>query len=238
MAHLKKMAVTAYRPKRARRSSLFASPAKRMMSGKAQASSAAKASTALVKVNRLNRLLGRMIEKKALTTNLNQTIGSTSTTPTLIEVSGMVEGVGSAARIGLKISPTRLYIDATFGFSTDSYNIVRATLFRWDEETDPTADDILTATNYTNYTQTPINYLEKGKSFTILMDWKGVIVPSTTSQVLFLRRAFSLSGTTQFNGGGATDGVKGRYWLMTSSDSTTVDHPTVSGSVRFQYTDL
>lgn len=195
----------------------------------------------LNRVAGMERDLARSIETKNFTIPFTGSVSGAS--PAIIDLSAVPQGTTSGQRVGRMITLRNMNaswrIASSPGGSVEG--IMRMILFRWDDDTPPTLDDVITPATgayaaLVNPLDRPINELGRGK-FSVLQDRVVTAADELDTQVVRMYR--SLGGQrVLYAGPGAGDGLKGRIFLLVArADTTTGATVTYGGFCRLRYTD-
>ncbi|AXQ65943.1 MAG: coat protein [Cressdnaviricota sp.] len=195
--------------------------------------------TALTKVNRLARVLDRMMEKKALDLPISSGILGLDNAGQIFELSFIASGDARFERTGLQVSPVALYLKGQMQpSSTDVRNTIRIVVFRWNDTTAPLMSNVLSPT-FADKTIAPYTWANSGTKLKILhdsvhaMNWSA---ESWRSDIAY-RIPFSATDQIRYNGTGAGDGEFGRVFLLMVSDSAATPHPSAELVSRLVYRD-
>lgn len=196
---------------------------------------ASSAVTANRRVARLNQILNSLVERKKLDTSILP-VGGVSTTPQLFELSQIAQGDTESGRTGLKVTPQKLFIDMTFGVEEGTFDAWRVIVFRWDDNSVPTASDIISPALGTD---TLIQWVNKPK-YRIMDDTKFLCEGTSTGSNRFYRKTFHFPATDKimFNGSSAGAGEWGRIYMLLVTNSQVIPHPPCSGNSRLQFMDV
>ncbi len=200
-----------------------------------------------VTVATVKKVIARSLELKSLDTAV---ILELTTTPVVAELSAIVQGSNSFSRVGIRCNLKSLYVKWRFTadvMSADNVpQYIRMIFFRWDDDTAPTAGNILDATSVVN------SHLDIGdgtgssvSKYRIIKDYMFALcmADAGVAESVNLNRTIGkfykkLKNTCVFDGSASTDGIKGRIWcLLMSSNATGANAPSIDLRARLRFTE-
>lgn len=189
----------------------------------------------------LSKKVAKMPEIKHVDTPTFTTIG---TGGQMIHLSAVPEGDNEVSRTGLVITPKSLNISWRLTAEGDQpSNEYRVIIFRWFDDSIPTATDILvpiTSGIFNGY-----QFIDVPKSFPksdkvqILSDKKMALDPNSNDTMYYkFYQKFKSSNRIRYNGSSPTAVEKGHLYAFVATDSQIVPHPGLVGYSRLAFTDV
>lgn len=210
-----------------------------------------------VQKQQVKAILGSKIESKYFISGYQNTVSNAGT---VVDLSLIGQGVGSAERTGDKVNLSRVSLIYQVNCSTggafasaDAYNALRLILFRWKDDSGnyfPTVADILSLPAAHGDLVMAAYFLDQGENFHIVYD-KVVTVfnsPVYTGTGVNVEAGANHSWCSgmmevsnlgprviEFEGAGTTG--SGKLFMLAVSDSTFTPHPNLTLTTQLKYTD-
>lgn len=160
--------------------------------------------------------------------------GATSAAGANLLLSGISQGTGVNNRVGDKIKSQAITFNYQLINADVHPQVARVILFRWLDDSVPTAAQVLQLTFGANLTNANYQYLYKTRMFKILYDKVHTFGPSVTAappavtasdhmQIQSVHKNIKLRGDIlQFDGAGVNTGIYGKIYMLNISSSANV----------------
>lgn len=184
--------------------------------------------------------VSKMIERKdRQTTELNRHVvadsyATLSYSGVITDLSAIAQGTAETNRVGSKLQPQYMDIRGYINGETSS-GLVRYVVFRWDDDSTPTAANILKYTGDHKATSSP--YLIDNRSkYKVYYD-KVFAVSNNGTEMVNIQKHIKLPKTKHIDyTGSATSGIH-KIWALAITDRVLASSPTILVVSELRFTD-